>query len=86
VIRRVVDGLFGVDTYFFWKTRQKSKLLRLRCILLGGHKHEWTKCYGGGYGHDVLICQRCHCHTKQYRESQLPDTRRSPLNGSGNGR
>lgn len=69
-IRWAVDGLFGVDTWFFWKTKQKSKLLRARCLLLGGHRHEWKKLHGGGAGLDALICRRCHCHIAEYRETQ----------------
>jgi hypothetical protein len=71
VIRWCVDRVCGVDSWFFWKTKMKSKLLRVRCLLLGGHAHEWKKLRGGGAGFDALICTRCRCHIAEYRKSHL---------------
>jgi hypothetical protein len=66
------------DRWFFWKVGVKSKLLRIRCVLLGGHIHEWMPMYGGGMGMDALMCQRCRCHVAEYRDSIT----KLPLNGA----
>lgn len=72
MIGRVVDRFFGVDRWFFWKVGVRSRALRLRCVLLGGHRHVWTELRGGGKGHDALLCRRCRCHVAGYRPTQGP--------------
>jgi hypothetical protein len=82
VWRRLRRRLLG-DRWFFWKVGVKSKLLRLRCVLLGGHVHEWKELRGGGAGYDALICQRCYCHIAEYRQaSTSPASAREMGEGS----
>jgi hypothetical protein len=68
---RKLFGVRGLDRWFFWKVGVRSKALRFRCRLLGGHRYEWMKLHGGGFGHDALMCNRCHCSVKEYRSTQL---------------
>lgn len=70
MIGRYVDRIFGVDRWFFFKVGVRSKWRRLRCVLLGGHTHEWTPLLGSGRGQDALICKRCFCHVIGYRATQ----------------
>ena len=70
MMRRWLRKLIGVDRWWHWRIMMKSKLLSMRCILLGGHTHEWKKAHGGGSGYDVLICTRCVCHIAKLRNSK----------------
>jgi len=75
MIRRIVHKVFGpraAERFWFWQIGMKSRLLRLRCILMFGHKHEWKELRGGGSGYDALICARCECHIAEYRRSETP--------------